>query len=345
MKKKNTGLVILIIVLSILVVSLSGYIIYDKVLNKNELPMDDNNKEEIPSDDNNKDDEQILELLTGKWLDCSKATNKIYCNEIMVSGEDNYFHLIAYESKNRADFNVYKGKIIKTKKDGKYFDLTVKETNAVENTETNRYIKIDVSKLSDKVIQIESVDNEKISSGIYYHGLSNYDEENTLNVDDETIEKLENIFKVVYEYYDSANTYCGEEDYDGHYTPELPNGEFSCGYDKSKQFNNYQELINYLKKYMSDELVKGGKAGTKSFYLEKDGNLYCENFCKGGVYNTENIKVFISNINENEISSKVEVKLSTGYGDIDYKYYSVIYTKSGDNWIITSYEEENKELG
>lgn len=345
MEKKNMGMKVVIVILCLFVVGLTSYIVYDKVLNKNELPMDDNNKEEIPSDDNNKDDEQILELLNGKWLDCSKATNKIYCNEIMVSGEDNYFHLIAYESENRADFNVYQGEIIKTKKDGKYFNLTVKETNTVENTETNRYIKLDISKLSDKVIDIESVDNKKINSGIYYHGLSNYEEENTLNVDDETIEKLENIFDVVYGYYDSANTYCGKVDSDGYYRPELPDGEFSCGYDKSKQFNNYQELINYLKKHMSDELVKGGKAGTKSFYLEKDGNLYCENFCKGGMYNRENIKVFISNINENEIRSNVEVKLSTMYGDIDYKYYSVTYTKNSDNWIITSYEEENKKLG
>ena len=150
MEKKNTGLIVLVIILSLLVLSVSGYIVYDKVLNKNELPVD------------NKDDEKTLELLTGKWSDCSKATNKVYCNNIVVSGEDNYFSLIAYESENRSDSNVYAGEIIKSKKDGKYLNLTVKETDVVEGTEVNRYIKIDVSKLSDKVIKIESVDNKRI---------------------------------------------------------------------------------------------------------------------------------------------------------------------------------------
>lgn len=59
------------------------------------------------------------------------------------------------------------------------------------------------------------------------------------------------------------------------------------------------------------------------------------------MYQTESFKFSVSNINENEINSKVEVKLSTWYGDINYEYYSVIYTKSNDNWIITLYEEQN----
>ena len=331
MEKKNTGLIVLVIILSILVLALFGYIVYDKVFNKNELPVD------------NKDDEKTLELLTGKWSDCSKATNKWYCNEIVVSGEDNYFSLITYETENRSDYNVYGGEIIKLKKDGKYFNLTVKETDGVKGTEVNRYIKIDISKLSDKVIKIESVDNKRMNSGDYYHGLSDYDEENTLNVDVETIKELENVFEMVYGYYASGNVYCGEIESGGHYLNELPNGNgYDNGYYKSKQFNNYQELISYLKKYMSEDVIKGRHAGTKSNYLEKNGNLYCKDLGKGGsVYQTESIKFAVSNINENEISSKVEVKLSTWFGDIDYEYYSVIYTKSNDNWIITLYEEQN----
>lgn len=56
MEKKNTGLIVLIIILSILVLALSGYIVYDKVLNKNELPLEnnigaENNNEENVSND------------------------------------------------------------------------------------------------------------------------------------------------------------------------------------------------------------------------------------------------------------------------------------------------------
>ena len=35
MEKKNTGLIVLVVVLSLLVVGLGGYIVYDKMLDKN----------------------------------------------------------------------------------------------------------------------------------------------------------------------------------------------------------------------------------------------------------------------------------------------------------------------
>lgn len=64
--------------------------------------------------------------------------------------------------------------------------------------------------------------------------------------------------------------YCGEIEPGGHYENELPNGNgYDNGYFKSKQFNNYQELISYLKKYMSEDVINGRHAGTKSNYLEK----------------------------------------------------------------------------
>lgn len=43
MEKKNTGLIVLVIILSLLVVGLSGFIVYDKVLSNNEVENNDNN--------------------------------------------------------------------------------------------------------------------------------------------------------------------------------------------------------------------------------------------------------------------------------------------------------------
>lgn len=53
MEKKNTGLVVLVVVLALLVVGLGGFIIYDKALSKdNKITENDNNKNENINDNN-----------------------------------------------------------------------------------------------------------------------------------------------------------------------------------------------------------------------------------------------------------------------------------------------------
>jgi len=59
MKKKNTGLIVLVIVLSLLVVGLGGFIIYDKVLSNNNS-IEKTNKEE--QNDNNSENQSIDKL-------------------------------------------------------------------------------------------------------------------------------------------------------------------------------------------------------------------------------------------------------------------------------------------
>jgi len=50
MEKKNTGLIVLVVVLSLLVVGLGGFIIYDKVLNENNDKVDKNNNNSTTTD-------------------------------------------------------------------------------------------------------------------------------------------------------------------------------------------------------------------------------------------------------------------------------------------------------
>ena len=49
MEKKNTGLIVLVVVLSLLVVGLGGYIVYDKILNNG--VSDNGNADNIKDDD------------------------------------------------------------------------------------------------------------------------------------------------------------------------------------------------------------------------------------------------------------------------------------------------------
>ena len=57
MEKKNTGLIVLVIILSLLVVGLGGFIVYDKVLSNNEVENNDNTdlNDDINSDVENND--------------------------------------------------------------------------------------------------------------------------------------------------------------------------------------------------------------------------------------------------------------------------------------------------
>lgn len=66
MEKKNTGLVILTIILSVLVVALSGYIVYDKMLNNNDLDnniSDENGNNIIDNTENNSENLEELNFV------------------------------------------------------------------------------------------------------------------------------------------------------------------------------------------------------------------------------------------------------------------------------------------
>ena len=78
MEKKNTGMKVAIVILSILVVGLLGYVLYDKVLNTDDIIVNDNShieenkKEEIINNGNN----QVIDNNTNG--DSSIDINKLY---------------------------------------------------------------------------------------------------------------------------------------------------------------------------------------------------------------------------------------------------------------------------
>ena len=79
MEKKNTGLIVLVVILSLLVVGLGGYIVYDKVLSKEDSNINngvkdndniqnntDNNENNNTSNDNTNDDLDLSKKLKRK---------------------------------------------------------------------------------------------------------------------------------------------------------------------------------------------------------------------------------------------------------------------------------------
>lgn len=64
MEHKNTGLIILVVILSLLVVGLGGFVIYDKVLTDNTFENNDNNNEVVNKQDKETNSNNSYELFS-----------------------------------------------------------------------------------------------------------------------------------------------------------------------------------------------------------------------------------------------------------------------------------------
>ena len=157
---------------------------------------------------------------------------------------------------------------------------------------------------------------------------------------EELVKVLQEKVKFTYDYFDFANAYCGE------YGDEYINDENtnSNGFRVSKQFKNYQEMIAFLKNYMTEDIIYSKNSIKEEYYIEKDEKLYCEDLGKGGIDLLDDIMLQINKIGENEIDATIAVVLSEvqqeGFNK-NYTKYDLVFTKSNDNWIISSYKKQS----
>lgn len=102
MEKKNTMMKVAIVILSLLVVGLSGYMVYDKILNKNENTVNHNSNNQ---DDNDKTSSNntisFLEKIEGVWG---------YSNYILRVRNDNneYFYAQGQYGTGAGKFGIIK---------------------------------------------------------------------------------------------------------------------------------------------------------------------------------------------------------------------------------------------
>lgn len=129
MEKKNTGLIVLVVILSLLVVGLGGYIVYDKVLSKEDSNINndvkdndniqnntDNNENNNTSNDNTNDDLDLskkLKSVFGSIYDFMISPNP-YCgkrsSDDKISAEGGLYYYASTE------FSSYQEMIDKFKK-------------------------------------------------------------------------------------------------------------------------------------------------------------------------------------------------------------------------------------
>lgn len=94
MENKNTGMKVAIIILSILVVGLTSYIVYDKVLNHDNTHIEENKDEEIINNESN----QVVNNNTN--IDHSININKLY------NIGKSYYNFIKREYTGNSSFNL-----------------------------------------------------------------------------------------------------------------------------------------------------------------------------------------------------------------------------------------------
>lgn len=146
---------------------------------------------------------------------------------------------------------------------------------------------------------------------------------------------LKNVFKFVYDYYDSGNGYCGGYSLED----KIENVEGANYYTASNEYNSFDEMIKHLKEYMTEYVIYGKYSMSSDSYIEKDGKLYCPDYGKGGnIYHLDDVIIKYSIPYKSVIYTNIETKLS-GYGDSINQLYDVTFEKKNDKWVISSYEK------
>ena len=165
------------------------------------------------------------------------------------------------------------------------------------------------------------------------------------------------LYKNLYSF-NSAWVFCGENmkwNNEEDFIPYEETGMQSIHkYDVSQDFKTIEELNNYFKSFMSENLINKyykTNSGTYAYkngkyiyeiYLEKDGKLYCKNSNKDHgfiMYEKNDSNYRIVNYNKN----KIDVVANVGYfekgsdivNESEVLSYSVI--KENNNWIINSF--------
>lgn len=172
------------------------------------------------------------------------------------------------------------------------------------------------------------------------------DNENIILTESEAITALKTVYnEAVRHIFNQEVAYCGETE------GILDLNGFL--YYKSTSFDSFAELESYLKKYMTNKLLSTSNYNKVTTlngvevnsYYEKDGNLYCNTWNKGGnvslSYYQESESIFeITNIEDNSFTATINaVYYDVAKENKTTKKMNVVLVKNNDIWLMDSYEE------
>lgn len=188
--------------------------------------------------------------------------------------------------------------------------------------------------LYDKVLKIDN--NLNNDTNVEENNDNKVNEENsTTQVLEESVKKK---FLFVYNFFDTPNTYCGDtNDNDRNTTSKVP----SNGFIASTEFTSYDEMIDYLKKYITEELIFRKAQEKNERYVEQEGKLYCEDLGKGGnIYQIKDVEIEIKMVNSSQTIAQVTAIMEL-FNDESVRYeekYDLIIDDSNGG-IVTLYNK------
>lgn len=155
--------------------------------------------------------------------------------------------------------------------------------------------------------------------------------------------KLVEVFKFVYNYNKSKfyGNYCvGGTDKNDIINP--PSGADSQHkYNiASTEYSSFKEMMDYLKTYMTPNIIYNTDRMTIDNFIEKDGKLYCPYFetNKGGIYEFKDAKIKYSKPWMNGYYVTMETTLVFG-NESTTELFDVTFEKKNNNWVIVSYSQ------
>lgn len=173
--------------------------------------------------------------------------------------------------------------------------------------------------------------------------------EEHVEIDANIKKELVKVFETFYNYMDDAyyGDYCfGDsnindeidllsalyKDSDGYY----------MGNYASTKYSSFKEMMDYLKKYMTEKVIFSIYDMSSDMYTEKDGKLYCPHFNtgKGSMYDFGSSKIKYSNPGYNNgYKVTMETTLVSEYEENHHEIFDVTFEKKNNNWVITSYKQ------
>ena len=178
-----------------------------------------------------------------------------------------------------------------------------------------------------------------------YNGFIN--PEDHVEVDEDIKPKLVEVFKFVYNYNKAKfyGNYCvGDTDKNDTINP--PSGADSQHKHNiaSTEYSSFKGMMDYLKTYMTPNVIYNNDRMTIDNFIEKDGKLYCPYFetNKGGIYAFKDAKIKYSQPYETHIYVTMETTLFTDVGGVEEyatELFDVTFTKKNNNWVISSYSQ------
>ena len=161
----------------------------------------------------------------------------------------------------------------------------------------------------------------------------NSNQDNELNFST-LLEQLKDSFQVVYTLKNGSYAYCGNDASKSDKTDNIGNS-----YYLSNSYKSYDDLINSLKKYASENVLDINKEN----YIEENGNLYCKGYGKSNPYQPVDYIIQIEKMTDNNISATIAVELlDSNTNTYLYGNYKVEYTKTGVSsyWMISDYSSK-----